>query len=90
MIYKIGKVSDLAKIPIEDYAKGYLYYYAKECNLFIERYEKDFGARIIILNNKVLEISSTEVREALKQGKDVSRYLSHDVEVYIREHSLYL
>lgn len=53
-------------------------------------YEKDFGARIIILNNEVLEISSTEVRQALKQEKDVSRYLSHDVEVYIREHNLYL
>ena len=55
-----------------------------------EAYEKDFGARIIILNNEVLEVSSTEVRNALKQGKDVSRYLSHDVEVYIREHNLYL
>ena len=53
-------------------------------------YEKDFGARIMILNNEVLEISSTEVRQALKQEKDVSRYLSHDVEVYIREHNLYL
>lgn len=53
-------------------------------------YEKDFDARIIILNNEVLEISSTEVRQALKQGSDVSRYLSHDVEVYIRERNLYL
>lgn len=53
-------------------------------------YEKDFGAHIIILNNEVLEISSTEVRQALKQGNDVSRYLSQDVEVYIREHNLYL
>ena len=53
-------------------------------------YETDFGARIIILNNEVLEISSTEVRQALKQGNDVSRYLSQDVEVYIREHNLYL
>lgn len=55
-----------------------------------EAYEKDFGARIIILNNEVLEISSTEVRNTLKQGRDVSRYLSHNVEVYIREHNLYL
>ena len=55
-----------------------------------ENYEKDYGARIVILNNQVLEISSTEVRNALKQGKDVSRYLSKDVEVYIREHNLYL
>ena len=55
-----------------------------------ESYEKDYGARIVILNNHVLEISSTEVRNALKQGKDVSRYLSKDVEVYIREHNLYL
>lgn len=55
-----------------------------------ESYEKDYGARIVILNNQVLEISSTEVRNALKQGKDVSRYLSKDVEVYIREHNLYL
>ena len=53
-------------------------------------YEKEYGARIVILNNQVLELSSTEVRNALKQGNDVSRYLSHDVEVYIREHHLYL
>lgn len=53
-------------------------------------YEKDFGARIIILNNQVLELSSTEVRNALKQKNDVSRYLAKDVEVYIREHNLYL
>ena len=55
-----------------------------------ESYEKDFGARIVILNNQVLEVSSTEVRNALKQGKDVSHYLSKNVEVYIREHNLYL
>ena len=55
-----------------------------------ETYEKEYGAQIIILNNQVLEVSSTEVRNALKQGKDVSRYLSKDVEVYIREHNLYL
>lgn len=55
-----------------------------------EAYEKDFGARIVVLKNQVVEISSTEVRNALREGKDVSRYLSQDVEVYIRERKLYL
>ena len=53
-------------------------------------YEKDFNARIIILNNLVLPLSSTEVRNALREGLDVSRYLLPSVEDYIREHKLYL
>lgn len=55
-----------------------------------EAYETEFGARIVILQNQVLVLSSTEVRQALKQGQDVSRYLPQNVEVYIREHNLYL
>ena len=55
-----------------------------------EQYEKDYAARIVILHNKVLPLSSTEVREALKSGKEVSHLIPHEVEVYIREHALYL
>ena len=55
-----------------------------------EAYEKDFDARIVILNNPVIPLSSTEVRNTLKQGKDVGQYLKKSVEVYIREHRLYL
>lgn len=55
-----------------------------------DRYEKDFDARIVFLHNTVLPLSSTEVRQAIKEKKDVSALISHSVEVYIREHALYL
>lgn len=55
-----------------------------------EHYEKDFSARIVTLHNKVLPLSSTEVRQALRENRDVSALIPPQVEVYIREKRLYL
>ncbi len=47
------------------------------------------GGQAFVLDIPVLEISSTEVRERLKKGRDVSGMLDTKVLSYIREHDLY-
>lgn len=53
----------------------------------IREYEKRFGAEIITLKTRVLEISSTEIREQLENGK--SDFLTPEVFQYILENGLY-
>lgn len=45
---------------------------------------------IVISHAPAYEMSSTLIREKLKNGEDVSEYLTKDVEKYIREKGLYL
>lgn len=47
------------------------------------------GGQAFVLDIPVLEISSTEVRDRLKKGRDVSGMLDPRVLSYIREHDLY-
>jgi len=44
----------------------------------------------VVVNVKTPEISSTMVRDAIKQGKSVSEYVPKAVEVYIKKNGLYL
>lgn len=53
------------------------------------RYEHEFGARIIEVNCKPIEVSSTELRSLLKSGGDTDGLLSSSVKTYIKEHRLY-
>lgn len=43
----------------------------------------------IILSFEPFEVSSTEIREKIRQGEDVSRYLTEDVVQYISSEGLY-
>ena len=54
-----------------------------------EKYEKNFGARIIFLDADVVEVSSTDVRERLENGLDVSSLIPDPVISYIRAKGLY-
>ena len=47
------------------------------------------GGRCIVLDLDVIEISSTQLREKIRRGEDVSGYLDPEVERYIREKRLY-
>lgn len=48
-----------------------------------------FGAEIVFLTCDYYNVSSTQVRDALKSGQDVSKLLLPETEKYIRENNLY-
>ncbi|MBR5586380.1 MAG: nicotinate (nicotinamide) nucleotide adenylyltransferase [Clostridia bacterium] len=51
--------------------------------------KEKFGAKIVFLDCDYYNVSSTEVRDALKKGKSVSEWLLPETEQYIRENNLY-
>ena len=66
------------------------------------RYEEEYGkmleykaqlgagsSRLEIIRIPVIEVSSTDVREAIKNGENISRYLSPKVLSYMKGHNLY-
>lgn len=71
----------------------------KECNVVAAAREEDSYAdltekaaelgRVKVLNLPVTEISSTEIRERLKGGGDISELLTAEVAEYITENKLY-
>ena len=50
---------------------------------------KELGANIICINDAIDNISSTKIRELLKEGKSVSLYLDPDIKNYIIENQVY-
>ena len=48
-----------------------------------------YGCDIIVVNNRQIDISSTELREKISAGLDISEYIASDVERYIKENGLY-
>ena len=61
----------------------------REIRSAAEDYKKEFGARIVFLKNPIRPLSSTEVREAIARGKDLSAYLTPAVKEYIDANHLY-
>lgn len=55
----------------------------------IQRLHEIYGTNIILINNKQMDISSTEIRDRLAAGQSVSDLISPKVERYIKEHELY-
>ncbi|WP_448549164.1 nicotinate-nucleotide adenylyltransferase [Thalassotalea fusca] len=45
--------------------------------------------KILLLTNKVIDISSTEIRDAIARNIDISSYISSDVMEYIEKQRLY-
>lgn len=54
-----------------------------------EPFLKSFGADTRVLNLSLPEISSTEIREAVKKGQPIDKYVPKCVEGYISEKGLY-
>ncbi len=53
-------------------------------------YEEKYGARVIFIDAEALPVSSTEIREMIKNGcEDAEKYLDGDVISYINENGLY-
>ncbi len=53
------------------------------------RFESSYGTCAKILHNKVLEVSSTEIKQNIRAGKSISELVPYAVERYIHEHGLY-
>ena len=54
------------------------------------RYEKEYGARIVDILSEPFEVSSTQVRNAVKEGKSISDLVTPEVERIIKNDRLYL
>ncbi len=64
-------------------------YKESELDTLIYRLEMIYGADIKKIENRQIDISSTEIRERLSKGESMSEYLPPSVERYIKEHDLY-
>ena len=54
-----------------------------------QRYRERYGARIRYIHAPAVELSSSEVRAVLAEGKDASKYVTPAVEEYIKRWRLY-
>lgn len=52
--------------------------------------EKEYDAKTVLLNFKEIDISSTEIRAAVAQGRDISEKVPKEVADYIASHHLYM
>lgn len=55
----------------------------------IEEYKEKYGTDMVKLISKMPSVSSTEVRERIAAGKDVSEMIPYPVERYIKKNGLY-
>ncbi len=55
----------------------------------IGRVKEKYQANIELLDMPEIEISSSEIRERVRQGKSILRYVPVEVDQYIRKHQLY-
>ncbi len=53
-------------------------------------FEKEFNAKIIVLSYEPLPVSSTEVRDSIKNGKSTTHLLPKEVADYIAANQLYI
>lgn len=52
-------------------------------------YKKEYGAKIQLLKNRLIEISSTEIKERLHQGRSIEELVPKEIERYIEAYGLY-
>lgn len=55
----------------------------------VAEYEREFGARIVAVEHTPLELSSTEIRQALARSEDANGFVDVSTLEYIRERGLY-
>lgn len=56
----------------------------------INDYKEKYGAHIKVLNNKRVEISSSMIREMIKEGKSIKYLVTDEVEKFIKDENLYV
>ena len=55
----------------------------------IENYGQKYGTEIHVLDNRRRDISSTEIKQNLKEGRSIEGLVPPEIESYIYEHKLY-
>ena len=55
-----------------------------------EKFRHLYGTQIKILHNRIIEVSSTEIKNKIKLGKEIRTLVPYEIERYIHEHGLYL
>ena len=55
----------------------------------IRHLENTYETTILFSHSPVFEVSSSEIREMVEEGKDISRLVPSDVASYISDHRLY-
>lgn len=64
-------------------------YKESETAEMVEKMRRTYDAKIKILHNRILEVSSTEIKENIKAGKPIRDLVPFPIERYIHEHGLY-
>lgn len=64
-------------------------YRDEELNSFIKNIESNYGTEIIKINNEEIDVSSTEIRNAIFNGDSLRDYIPEEVERYIIQNGLY-
>jgi nicotinate-nucleotide adenylyltransferase len=79
--YEAGELKKLVKFLV----------FIREDNFDISRYDylKDKGYNFEFQNLPYKDISSTELRNKVKSGADISEYVPEEVKEYIEKHGLY-
>lgn len=65
-------------------------YKEQELKMLIERLRIQYGTEIIEINNSEVEISSTDIKNRIREGKSIKYLLPEGVEEYIYRNRLYL
>ena len=55
----------------------------------MQYYKEKYGTKVRILHNRVLEVSSTEIKERIRDGRSIREFVPYEIERYIDEHGLY-
>jgi len=64
-------------------------YKEQELKALIRRLEEQYGAKIIEINNSEVEISSTDIKNRVREGKSIKYLVPEGVEDFIRRNKLY-
>ena len=64
-------------------------YRDEELALEIDRLRRLYGTEILKINNRLHNVSSTEIRELIRDGKAIDHLVGSEVDEYIKENGLY-
>lgn len=60
-----------------------------ECRRTADRYREIYGADIVKVDMPPIPVSSTEIRDSIRVGKDISGYIPEKVSEYIKQNNMY-